>query len=128
MARIIEETHGTDDELTTLLETLVSVVVPRLLGNGHLGGKDYIRPVQVHGDLWEGNKAKGKCAGKEGVEHVTFDPSCFWAHSEFELGLMRMFGGSSAGFSAGFFNEYHLLMPKTAPKADYDDRMELCEL
>ena len=124
VARIIEENHGTDDELTTLLETLVSIVVPRLLGNGHLGGKDCIRPVLVHGDLWEGNKAKGKFPDKEGVEHVTFDPSCFWAHSEFELGLMRMFGG----FSAGFFNEYHHLVPKTAPKAEYDDRMELYEL
>jgi protein-ribulosamine 3-kinase len=35
-----------------------------------------------------------------------------------------MFGG----FSAGFFNEYHQLVPKTNPKIEYDDRMDLYEL
>ena len=124
VARIIEENHSTDEELTTLLDKLISAVVPRLLRNGHLGGKNCVQPVLIHGDLWEGNKAKGRFGGRDGIEPVTFDPSCCWAHSEFELGLMRMFGG----FSAGFFNEYHHLVPKTDPKAEYDDRMELYEL
>jgi fructosamine-3-kinase len=29
------------------------------------------------------------------------------------------------GFSAGFFQEYHSLIPKTDPKHEYDDRVEL---
>lgn len=124
ICRIIEETHGTDNDLTTLLEKLIKHVVPKLLGNGRLGGKKGIPAVLLHGDLWEGNKAKGRFADRDGIEPVTFDPSCFYGHSEFELGLMRMFGG----FSAGFFNEYHHLIPKTDPKSEYDDRMKLYEL
>ena len=124
ICRIIQENHGTDSELMTLLEKLVNHVVPKLLGNGRLGGKKGIQPVLLHGDLWEGNKAKGKFDDRDGIEPVTFDPSCLYGHSEFELGIMRMFGG----FSAGFFNEYHHLVPKTEPKSQYDDRMSLYEL
>lgn len=124
LSRIIEENHGTDTEFTEALDVLIEKVVPLLLGNGRLGGKRGITPVLIHGDLWEGNKAKGKFDDRDGIEPVTFDPSCCYAHSEFELGLMRMFGG----FSAGFFNEYHHLVPKTEPKKEYDDRMALYEL
>ena len=124
ICRIIEENHGTDNELTELLDKLTKHVVPRLLGNGRLGGKNGVPPVLLHGDLWEGNKAKGKFDYRDGIEPVTFDPACFYGHSEFELGIMRMFGG----FSAGFFNEYHHLVPKTEPKSEYDDRMTLYEL
>ncbi|KAI9722499.1 MAG: hypothetical protein M1828_004746 [Chrysothrix sp. TS-e1954] len=124
LARIIEENHGTDKEFTDALNVLIEKVVPRLLGNGHLGGKQGVIPVLIHGDLWEGNKGKGAFDDRQGVEPVTFDPSCCYAHSEFELGLMRMFGG----FSASFFNEYHHLVPKTEPKREYEDRMALYEL
>lgn len=124
ICRIIEENHGTDEELIDLLEKLIRVVVPRLLGNGMLGGKKGIKPVLIHGDLWEGNRSKGRFDYRDGIEPVTYDPACCYAHSEFELGIMRMFGG----FSAGFFNEYHHLVPKTEPKKEYDDRMSLYEL
>ncbi|KAG8531939.1 uncharacterized protein KY384_003575 [Bacidia gigantensis] len=124
LAQIIEENHGTDKEFTDALNILIDNVVPKLLGNGHLGGKQGISPVLIHGDLWEGNKAKAKFDDRNGLEPVTFDPACSYSHSEFELGLMRMFGG----FSAGFFNEYHHLIPKTEPKKEYEDRMQLYEL
>ena len=124
ICRIIEQNHGTDAELERLMDRLITAVVPRLLGNGRLGGKRGIKPVLVHGDLWEGNKGKGKFGNVDGIEPVTFDPSSCYAHSEFELGLMRMFGG----FSAGFFNEYHHIVPKTEPKKEYGDRMTLYEL
>lgn len=124
ICRIIEENHGTDDELNELLERLCTLVVPRLLGNGRLGGKVGIKPSLIHGDLWEGNRSKGKFDSRGGIEPVTYDPACSYAHSEFELSLMRMFGG----FSAGFFNEYHHLVPKTEPKKEYDDRMQLYEM
>jgi len=106
------------------MDRLITVMVPRLLRNGRLGGKRGIKPVLIHGDLWEGNKGKGKFGNVDGIEPVTFDPSSCYAHSEFELGLMRMFGG----FSAGFFNEYHHIVPKTEPKKEYGDRMTLYEL
>ncbi|KAF2033224.1 fructosamine-3-kinase [Setomelanomma holmii] len=94
ICRLIEENHGSDNELNELLDTLV------------------------------GNRSKGKFDYRDAIEPVTYDPSCSYAHSEFELYLMRMFGG----FSAGFFNEYHQLVPKTDPKREYDDRMDLYEL
>lgn len=120
----VEENHGTDTELQSLLDRVVKEVVPRLLGNGHLGGRKGVQPALVHGDLWSGKKARGRVGGKGGVEDVTFDAGSCYAHSEYELGIMRMFGG----FSAGFFNEYHRLVPKTQPKSEYDDRLSLYEL
>ena len=124
VCELVERNHGADEELTCLLDRVVKEVVPRLLGHGRLGGRKGIQPALVHGDLWSGNKARGRVGGKGGVEDVIFDPSCCYAHSEYELGIMRMFGG----FSAGFFKEYHRLVPKTEPKEEYDDRIALYEL
>ena len=36
--RLIEEAHGAGDELRSWIEKTASVVLPKLLGNGHLGG------------------------------------------------------------------------------------------
>ena len=124
MFKLVEKNHGPDPELAKLFNRIVKEVVPALLGNGHLGGRKGVKPALVHGDLWSGNKARGVVGGKGGIEDVVFDAGCSYAHSEYELGIMRMFGG----FSAGFFNEYHRLVPKTAPKKEYDDRLALYEL
>ena len=124
VGKLVEKNHGVDTQLTSLLDRVVQEVIPRLLRNGHLGGKKGVQPALVHGDLWSGNKARGRVGGKGGIEDVTFDPGCCYAHSEYELGIMRMFGG----FSAGFFNEYHRLIPKTEPKDEYYDRLALYEL
>ena len=94
--------------------------MPRLLRNGHLGGRRGIIPVLVHGDLWIGNRVRGKIDTWDSPEEVVYDPSACYAHSEFELGIMHMFGG----FSAGFFQEYHRLVPKTDPKEEYEDRLK----
>ncbi len=125
VCKLVEKNHGVDTQLTSLLDRIVEEVVPRLLGNGHLGGrKGGVQPVLVHGDLWSGNKARGRVGGKGGIEEVKFDAGACYAHSEYDLGIMRMFGG----FSAGFFNEYHRLIPKSEPKNEYDDRLALYEL
>ena len=120
----IEEAHGADEELRTWVEKTASEIVPKLLGNGHLGGRKGIKPALVHGDLWSGNKARGKVGAMGGIEDVAFDASCCYAHSEYDLGLMRMFGG----FSGGFFSEYHRLVPKTEPQKEYEDRMKLYQV
>lgn len=129
--QLIEERHGADPELRKSVEAAVDKVVPRLLRNGHLGGKAGVVPVLVHGDLWHGNRARGYIASWAGgggsgggQEEMVFDPSACYAHSEYELGIMRGFGG----FSAGFFNEYHRLVPKTEPQEEYEDRITLYEL
>jgi protein-ribulosamine 3-kinase len=124
ITKIIVETHGTDDGLRNWVEKTVADVVPRLLRDGHLGGQVGVTPALVHGDLWSGNKGRGTIGGRSGIEDVVFDPSSCYAHSEYELGIMRMFGG----FSAEFFREYHRLVTKTEPESEYDDRVELYEL
>jgi len=121
--KTVEEVHSTDRELQNLLDRVLKEVVPSLLGYGHLGEREGVQPALVHGDLWYGNKARGSIGGKA-VQDIIFDPSCCYAHSEYELGIMKMFGG----FSEGFFEEYHRLIPKTYPEDEYDDRLFLYAL
>lgn len=125
MARSAEQSQGKDAELSTFVEKMAAVVVPRLLGDGHLKQADGspVVPVVVHGDLWSGNHGTGSIDNGP-VEELVFDPSSCYAHSEYELGIMRMFGG----YGETFFREYHKLKPKDEPVAEYEDRVELYEL
>ena len=58
--------------------------------------------VLVHGDLWSGNV---------GVDHngkgVIFDPASWWADSEVDIAMSRLFGG----FTKEFYEEYHKVIP-----------------
>lgn len=119
-----ERTNGKDATLRSLVEKTVTETVPRLLGDKHLNNGKGITPVVVHGDLWSGNKGRGRIGGKGAVEDVVFDPSACYAHSEYELGIMRMFGG----FGGSFLKEYHQICPKTEPVHEYEDRVNLYEL
>ena len=80
-----------------------------------------VRDKTCHGDLWSGNNGRGRIGGKGPVEEVVFDPSACYAHSEYELGIMQMFGGF------GSLKEYHELCPKTQPVDEYRDRVKLYE-
>jgi protein-ribulosamine 3-kinase len=115
-----EKNNGKDGQLRKVVEGVVSKVVPRLLGDGHLGGKDGVKPVVCHGDLWSGNKGRGAFVGREGggVEEVVFDPSVVYGHSECEIGIQRMFGG----FGSDYWKEYHEIVPKTEPVEEYEVR------
>ncbi|KAI1333946.1 fructosamine-3-kinase [Xylariaceae sp. FL0016] len=113
--------NGPDPELSKAVEKTAGTVVPRLLGDGHLKG---VQPVVIHGDLWSGNNGRGRIAGQGGVEEVVFDPSCVYGHSEYELGIMQMFGG----FGTTFWKEYESLVPKAEPKEEWADRVALYEL
>ncbi|KAL2863537.1 putative fructosamine-3-kinase [Aspergillus lucknowensis] len=129
-----EKRNGRDTGLRDLVERTARVVVPALLGDGHLGynrsgeGQGIV-PVVVHGDLWSGNADRGRIVGSgrkedEEVGDVVYDPSACYAHSEYELGIMKMFGG----FGSAFFSEYHRIVPKTEPVKEYEDRVRLYEL
>ncbi|KAL2808193.1 Fructosamine kinase-domain-containing protein [Aspergillus granulosus] len=123
-----EERNGPDVRLRELVERTASTVVPALLGDGHLGfdksGKGTgITPVVVHGDLWSGNADRGRIVGSgrkedEEVGDVVYDPSACYAHSEYDLGIMKMFGG----FGSAFFSQYHRIVPRTEPVEEYEDR------
>ncbi|RCI14174.1 hypothetical protein L249_6071 [Ophiocordyceps polyrhachis-furcata BCC 54312] len=114
--------NGSDADLADAVERVAATVVPRLLGDGHI--RPDIVPVVVHGDLWNGNHGIGRIGGGGGVENVVFDPSAAYAHSEYELGIMRMFGG----FGPDFWTEYHKLVHKAEPVAEWEDRIMLYEL
>lgn len=124
VCRVISEKYKDETKLYDMVERIIKEVIPRLLARGSLGGSSGIKPCLVHGDLWSGNKTCGVITETSGVQHYVFDASSCYAHSEYELGLMRMFGG----FSAGFFSEYHKLVPKTEPAEEYEDRMLLYQL
>lgn len=116
--------NGADKSLDALVEQTCTQVVPRLIGDTHLNDGKGITPVVVHGDLWSGNASKGRLPGMHDLEDLVYDSSACYAHSEFELGIMRMFGG----FGAGFEKEYHSLVPRTEPVEEYEDRVALYEL
>ncbi|KAI3397076.1 hypothetical protein diail_11312 [Diaporthe ilicicola] len=112
--------NGKDGEFEKAVEAVAGKVVPRLIGDGTVKG---IKPVVIHGDLWSGNHSRGVIAGQGGVEEVVYDASAVYGHSEYELGVMRMFGGFG-----GFWKEYEKLIPKAEPKEEWEDRVALYEL
>lgn len=81
-------------------------------------------PVVVHGDLWSGNHGRGSIGINGAVEEVVFDPGTSYSHSEFEFGIMSMFGG----FDSEFWGHYHRIKAKDAPAREWDDRVKLYEL
>lgn len=120
-----ERSNGGDKELQNLVEITASKVVPALVGDDHLNNGKGITPVAVHGDLWSGNASVGIITTKGGeAEEVVYDPSACYAHNEYELGIMKMFGG----FGGSFLKEYHAICPKTEPVDEYEDRVKLYEL
>lgn len=123
--RRAEKSNGSDKEFHKLVDTTASKVVPRLIGDDHLNNGKGVMPVVVHGDLWSGNASVGVIGNDKGdPEDVVYDSSACYAHSEFELGIMKMFGG----FGGSFLKEYHELCPKTEPANEYEDRVKLYEL
>ncbi|KAK5164381.1 uncharacterized protein LTR77_010077 [Saxophila tyrrhenica] len=119
-----QKSNGADKQLDNLIEQTCTKVVPRLIGDEHLNGGKGVTPVVIHGDLWSGNASRGKLPGMTEPEDLVYDSSACYAHSEFELGIMKMFGG----FGGSFLKEYHQLVPKTEPADEYEDRVALYEL
>ncbi|KAG5974828.1 hypothetical protein E4U55_008041 [Claviceps digitariae] len=116
--------QGSDAELRSTVDAVADRVVPRLIGEDTV--KD-MTPVVVHGDLWSGNYGVGRVDGGEEArqEALVFDPAAVYAHSEYELGMMRMFGG---GFGGRFWEEYEELVPRAEPRGEWEDRLLLYEL
>lgn len=97
-------TNASDAELQKLVQMASETAIPHLLNNLK------IRPSLIHGDLWSGNQRNG----------TVYDSCALYAHSEFELSIMRMFGGFDSEI-----RQYHELRPKDKPESEYDDRQRL---
>lgn len=114
----VKENGGDGDgEMERAVREVVGRVVPRLLGEEYLRE---VRPVVVHGDLWGGNCGRTG----EGGEEVVFDPAGVYGVGEYEVGMMRMFGG----FGRGFWDEYERLVGRAEPKGEWEGRVRLYEL
>jgi len=68
----------------------------------HFYDKIKIYPSLVHGDLWSGNY--------NGVEDgvAIYDPGAFYAHDEFEFGMIDLFGG----LGQKFYDGYRTIIPE----------------
>ena len=73
-------------------------------------------PARLHGDLWAGNRI----VDRTGASWL-IDPACHGGHREFDLAMMRLFGG--------FSDECHRSYAEAAPLADgWQDRVPLHQL
>lgn len=68
---------------------------------GELGGPDE-PPARLHGDLWAGNRL----VDRQGTSWL-IDPAAHGGHREFDLAMMRLFGG----FGDAAFRAYHEVQP-----------------
>lgn len=147
-----EQRTGRDEEVGGLVDVVIKDVVPRLLGDeydeydndGDGSGKKVaegkkkkkkkkrrkITPVVVHGDLWAGNKCYAAVIERGLLEEVIFDPSASYAHSEYEFGIMRLFGGfdfddhnDGGEFGRDYWGPGKI--KKLEPVEEFDDRVEL---
>tara|TARA_Y100001968_G_scaffold332814_1_gene392457 strand:+ start:7590 stop:8468 length:879 start_codon:yes stop_codon:yes gene_type:complete len=70
----------------------------------------------VHGDLWSGNFGINKDA-----KGVIFDPASWWADSEVDLAMTKLFGG----FNHEFYQEYYKIIPM---KSGFEKRLVIYNL
>jgi fructosamine-3-kinase len=73
-------------------------------------------PARLHGDLWAGNRLRGADG-----RHWLVDPAAHGGHREFDLAMMRLFGG----FGPGAFAAYQDVAP-LAP--GWEDRVALHQI
>jgi fructosamine-3-kinase len=108
LARLAADGHHLPDQAIRDLET-VARMLDELVGPPE-------PPARLHGDLWAGNRLVG--AG--GVNWL-IDPATHGGHREFDLAMMRLFGG----FGSDCFAAYE----EVAPLADgWVDRVPLHQL
>ncbi|MEY2474605.1 MAG: hypothetical protein QOK28_3934 [Actinomycetota bacterium] len=108
IARLIRNTRGLDDALAKRLEHVADRIATYT-------GPDEA-PARLHGDLWGGNRI----VDARGTSWL-IDPACFGGHREFDLAMMRLFGG----FADAAFTAY----AEVAPLADgWDARVALHQL
>ena len=95
IARLVRDARHVENALATRLEA-VAARIDDLVGPTE-------PPARLHGDLWAGNRLVDG-SGRSWL----IDPACFGGHREFDLAMMRLFGGfGDAAFAA--YDEVHPL-------------------
>jgi fructosamine-3-kinase len=94
LARLASESSALDQSTISDLERLA----------GRLDAFDaHEPPARLHGDLWAGNRL----VDVEGRSWL-IDPACHGGHREFDLAMMRLFGGFGEEGFAAYDEEYPL--------------------
>jgi fructosamine-3-kinase len=83
--------------LSTSALTKLERTIERL---GAIGGP-VEPPARLHGDLWAGNRLVDR-SGRSWL----IDPACHGGHREYDLAMMRLFGGFGAECFAGYVEEW----------------------
>ena len=78
------ETNGPWPELEQVGASIISRVIPRLIGAVERDGRS-VKPCLIHADLWEGNTGTSLETG--GI--ILFDAGSYYAHNEMETGDWR---------------------------------------
>lgn len=103
----IRALRGMSNEDHKIYEKLVDRI-PQLLSHPTI-------PSLIHGDLWSGNYMHTSNGP------ALIDPACYYADREMELGMMKLFGGFSAGVWKAYQDEFPLL-------PDWQQRIPLYQL
>lgn len=108
LARIAEERAALPEQLVAGVRT-VAERLEQLAGPVEA-------PARLHGDLWAGNRL----VDRNGHSWL-IDPACVGGHREFDLAMMRLFGGFGPEVEAAY-DEVH---PRAA---GWEERVELWQL
>ncbi len=94
LARLARDAGALADATVRRLETLA----------GRLPGLAPVEPpARLHGDLWAGNRLVGA-----GGRNWLIDPAAHGGHREFDLAMMRLFGGFDASCFAAYAEDFPL--------------------
>jgi len=108
LIRLARDGQALPDRTLRGLETIAGQL-------GELGG-DPEPPARLHGDLWAGNRLVGR-----GGRNWLIDPAAHGGHREFDLAMMRLFGGFGPDVFAAYAETHPLV-------AEWQDRVALHQL
>ncbi|KAK8034977.1 hypothetical protein PG993_009972 [Apiospora rasikravindrae] len=120
MRKMLEEeerSHGQDDELDRLKESLFAKVIPRLLRPMETGA-NRIEPCLCHSDVWPGNVKPSV----DDDQVMMFDSCAFWGHHESDLGTCR---APRYRMGRAYVKEYFKNILPSKPEEDFEDRFAL---
>lgn len=109
------ETNGLWLELDLAYRKVQSDLIPRLIGVLEKDGRK-VRPVLIHGDMWDGNIGTDSSTGDPWI----FDCAAYYAHNEMDLGIWRAERHHLR--DKVYRNEYLRHISPSEPEDEFDDR------